>query len=75
MGNNNTAGGKSRRDFLSIFSLHDKKAAAPEMVKMLTPDGKLVTVDKAILEKVMNNKKASHQEIFDWMENPSKENQ
>ena len=75
MGNNNSTGGKSRRDFLSIFSLHDKKAAAPEMVKMLTPDGKLVSVDKAMLDKAMKNKKASNQEIFDWMKNPSKENQ
>lgn len=74
MGNNKTPGGTSRRDFLSLFSLTDKKTAKPEMVKMLTPDGKLVEVEKAVLDKMTKNKKATNQEIFDWMKNPSKEN-
>jgi hypothetical protein len=74
MGNNKTPGGKSRRDFLSLFSPSGKKAAAPEMVKMLTSDGKLVEVDKAMLDKVAARQKASNQQIFDWMKNPSKDN-
>lgn len=41
---------------------------------MLTPDGKLVEVDKAIYEKAVQKKKASNKEIFDWMKNPSKDN-
>lgn len=44
------------------------------MVKMLTPDGKLVEVDKAILEQAISKQKASSKDIFDWMKNPSKEN-
>lgn len=65
---------KDRRWFLSLFTATDKKTGNPEKVKMLTPDGKLVEVDKAILDKLTNQKKASNQQIYDWMENPSKEN-
>ncbi len=36
---------------------------------MLTPDGKLVEVDKAMLEKARQGKKASNSDILQWMEN------
>ena len=69
MGNN-----KSRRDFLSLFIQHDKENSANSKVKMLTADGKLVEVDKAIFEKASKKQKASNKDIYDWMKNPSKEN-
>ena len=74
MGNNKKPADKSRRDFLSMFISADKKAASSETVKMLTPDGKLVEVDKAVFDQVTGKKKASKEEILNWMENPSKEN-
>ena len=73
MGNNKTPGGKSRRDFLSLFSLKDT-TAKPEMVKMLTADGKLVEVEKSIVDKMAKKQKASNKDIYNWMDNPSKDN-
>jgi len=71
MGNNKQPADKSRRDFFS--SLLSKKENAPkEKVKMLTPDGKLVEVDKAVLDQIANKKKASNEDIYNWMDNPSK---
>ncbi len=70
MGNNNNNNDKSRRDFFA--SLLSKKET--EKIKMLTPDGKLVEVDKAVFDQVTGKKKASNEEILNWMENPSKEN-
>ena len=71
--NNNNDNAKSRRWFLSLFTAADKKATSANMVKMLTADGKIVEVDKAILEKASKKQKATNKEIFDWMDNPSKE--
>lgn len=78
MGHKQTNGEKSRRWFLSLFFSDKKEAASgekgkPQMVKMLTADGKLVEVDKELLEKAQNRFKASKKDIFDWMNNPSKE--
>lgn len=71
MGNNKQPADKSRRDFFS--SLLSKKENAPkEKVKMLTPDGKLVEVDKAVLDQITAKKKATNEDIYNWMENPSK---
>jgi hypothetical protein len=64
---------KSRRWFLSLFTAADKKPAKPGMVKMLTADGKLVEIDKAVLEAASKKQKSSNKEIYDWMNNPSKE--
>ncbi len=72
MGNNNQHDG-NRRWFLSLFASGSKKATGAERVKMLTPDGKLVEVDRVALEK-SRKQKASNKDIFDWMDNPSKEN-
>lgn len=67
----------SRRDFLkkgflaaaaaTAAPLAAKAAAPREKVKMLTPDGKLVEVDKAVLDKA-SKKKVSNKEILDWRE-------
>lgn len=68
---------KSRRWFLSLFKLADNPAETkkdnPNMVKMLTADGKLVEIDKAVLAAATKNKPSTKKEIFDWMDNPSKE--
>ncbi|MBL7702392.1 MAG: hypothetical protein JNM14_09085 [Ferruginibacter sp.] len=65
---------KSRRWFLSLFAGTNKKAADADMVKMLTADGKLVQVDRAVLEAASKKQKSANREIYDWMQNPSKEN-
>jgi len=74
MENNEKAAEKSRRWFLSLFTADDKKQAQPGMVKMLTADGKLVQIDKAVLEAASKKQKSTNKEIYDWMNNPSKEN-
>jgi hypothetical protein len=74
MGDNKKPDDRSRRWFLSLFTAADKNAAKPGMVKMLTADGKLVEIDKAVLEAASKKQKSTNKEIYDWMENPSKEN-
>ena len=74
MGNNKKSADKTRRDFLSLFLSVDKKAENPEMVKMLTADGKLVEIEKSVLDEVAKKQKSTNKEIYDWMQNPSKEN-
>ena len=68
----------SRRKFLSLgilggVSLVAGQASAEtppvsdgEKVKMLTPDGQLVEVDKSVLEKSTNRQKASNKDILSW---------
>ena len=66
MGNNQQPENKSRRLFFSKL-LNSKK----EKVKMLTADGKLVEVDKDVLDAA-SKQKVSNKEILQWMKNPSK---
>lgn len=73
MGDNNKKAAKSRRWFLSLLSPGDKKETNPEMVKMLTADGKVIEIKKSVLAAVTKNKKSSNKEIYDWMQNPSKD--
>lgn len=71
----------SRRKFLStsLFGgsaiiagkANDQFKEKEEKVKMLTPDGQLVEVDKSVLEKAVNRKKADNKSIFEWA-NPDK---
>lgn len=71
MGNENL---KSRRGFLSFGLGKDKPEESEDpMVKMLTADGQVVEVRRSILEKICSKKASSNKEIFDWMQNPSKE--
>ena len=72
MGDNKKAADKSRRWFLSLLT-SNKNAAKPGMVKMLTADGKLVQIEKTVLDNAKTNQKASNKEIYEWMQNPSKE--
>ena len=48
------------------------KTTKTETVKMLTPDGKLVEVDKSVIEKATGLKKASGKEVFEWMDQKHK---
>ncbi|MBL0274040.1 MAG: hypothetical protein IPQ06_13445 [Chitinophagaceae bacterium] len=78
MGNNNHKD-RNRRSFLSfLLSGKDNKPGTnqgnPEMVKMLTADGKLVEVSKTVLDELTKKQKATNKEIYTWMNNPSKEN-
>jgi predicted SnoaL-like aldol condensation-catalyzing enzyme len=72
MGNDKNNGQKSRRQFFSSFFSDPSKK---EKIKMLTPDGKLVEVDKAVFEEAAGKKKASNKDIYNWMKNPSKDNE
>jgi len=76
MEKNNETNDKSRRWFLSLFTAGSQKtpAAGTEMVKMLTADGKLVEVERSVLKAASKNQKAANKDIYEWMDNPSKEN-
>ncbi len=68
----------NRRGFLSLLlsgkdNIQATNQDKPEMVKMLTAEGKLVEVSKAVLDELTKKQKATNKEIFDWMNNPSKE--
>lgn len=71
MGDNKKPTDKSRRWFLTggLLDTGNKK----EMVKMLTADGKIVEIEKSVLDAAAKNKKATNQEIYQWMDNPSKD--
>ncbi|MBH2003615.1 MAG: hypothetical protein I8H66_02910 [Sphingobacteriia bacterium] len=77
---NNNQKDRSRRGFLSLLvpgkgaNISTDGKENPEMVKMLTADGRLVEVEKSILEAASKKIKSSNQEIYQWMNNPSKEN-
>lgn len=58
---------KSRRQFFSSLMGNKKE----EKIKLLTADGKLVEVDRSVLE-AGQRKKVNNQEILAWMQNPSK---
>ena len=66
MDNNKNETNRSRRSFFTGL-LNLKK----EKVKMLTADGKLVEVDKAVFDAA-NKQKVNNKEILQWMNNPSK---
>ena len=74
MGKSRTTTVRSRRWFLSLFTSVDPQVQNAQKVKMLTADGKLVEIDKAVLEAASKKQKSSNKEIYDWMKNPSKEN-
>lgn len=71
MGDNKKPTDKSRRWFLTggLLDTGNNK----EMVKMLTADGKIVEIEKSVLDAAAKNKKATNQEIYQWMDNPSKD--
>ena len=69
---------KERRGFLKsalafgagigLLGMFGKKAKAEsgEKIKLLTPDGKLVEIDKTHIEKE-SNERASNTEVREWM--------
>jgi len=73
-----TSHSSNRRKFLSLgllggAGLLSQKATAmlpiepeAEKIQMLTPDGKLVEVDKRVLDQVAEKKKAANTDILDW---------
>ena len=66
MDNNKDETRRSRRSFFTgLMNLNKEK------VKMLTADGKLVEVDKAVLDAA-SKQKVNNKEILKWMNNPSK---
>ena len=71
MGDNKKPINKSRRWFLTGGLLDAPKK---EMIKMLTADGKLVEVERSVLEAASKKQKSTNKEIYNWMNNPSKEN-
>jgi hypothetical protein len=78
--------GRSRRKFLSLSllggaGLLSQKATAmlpvqpeEETVPMLTPDGKLVQVNKHILDQMQERQKAANKDILDWTTTQTKNN-
>lgn len=50
---------------------HLKSEESPQ-IGMLTPDGKLVMVNKSVLEQNTDAKKATEKEVFDWMNDKHK---
>ena len=70
---------KNRRNFLKavissgaaatlVPPLYKLQQDKEEKVKMLTADGKLVEVNKSVLEKNAGVRKATDKEVFDWMD-------
>lgn len=68
----------SRRKFF-IFGFSENQLEKPsnvstsEMIKMLTPDGKLVEVQREQIDRIANKQRATNSEILAWMKNPSKD--
>lgn len=70
---------KKRRDFITIIlaagasigllSSFNKssKNKNTEKIKMLTTDGKLVEIDKSMIEKEITTSRASNKEVLEWM--------
>ncbi|MEQ1675851.1 MAG: hypothetical protein ABL876_04100 [Chitinophagaceae bacterium] len=71
MGNTKKSTDQSRRGFFSHFL--SKKETSTEKIKMLTAEGKLVEVDKAVFDAATKKQKATNKDIYTWMNNPSKE--
>lgn len=61
-----------RREFFSRFLSH-KQEEKSQKVKLLTKDGKLVEIDRSVLDAATNRVKADNQAIYEWMDNPSKD--
>jgi len=72
MGQHTKPDNKSRRWFLSFFLPAKDSNTPPEMVKMLTADGKLVEVEKSVFDKAQKQK-TTNKDIMEWMDNPSKD--
>jgi hypothetical protein len=47
-------------------------SSSGDKIKMLTADGKLVEVDRSVIEKATASKKATNEEVFEWMDKKHK---
>jgi hypothetical protein len=56
----------NRRDFLKLFTKPVQASIENEKIMLLTPDGKLVEVDKQIVLQAKSGSKVSNQEILTW---------
>jgi len=74
---------KSRRNFLKtaliagaaagLFSpLRNSKKKPSEKVKMLTPDGRLVEIEKSAIKKEIISTRATDNEVLEWMNSKNK---
>ncbi|MBL7733259.1 MAG: hypothetical protein JNM88_18980 [Chitinophagaceae bacterium] len=72
MGNNKKTSQQSRRDFFASLLSKTGNKKKGDTVKMLTADGKLVEVDKTVVEQAANRQKAGNKTIYNWMNNPCK---
>jgi hypothetical protein len=45
---------------------HEEKSG--NKIKMLTAEGKLVEVDESVIKKAAGSRKATNEEIFQWMD-------
>lgn len=72
MGQSKKTDNKSRRQFFSSLLSAGTESSKSEMIKMLTPDGKLVEVERSVLDQAVTRTKAGNKEIYNWMKNPSK---
>jgi len=72
MGQTKKPDNRSRRQFFSSLLSGNSSDSPTDKVKMLTPDGRLVEVDRAVFEQAANRKKADNRDIYNWMDNPSK---
>ncbi|MDH7462098.1 hypothetical protein QEG73_12445 [Chitinophagaceae bacterium 26-R-25] len=52
--------------------LHHLTSEDTSLVPMMMPDGKLVMVNKSVLEQSTVAKKATEKEVFDWMNDAHK---
>jgi phage repressor protein C with HTH and peptisase S24 domain len=59
---------------LGLVSTANKKPTSEnkEKIRMLTADGKLIEVDKSVIEKNTALKRASDKEVFEWMNKKNK---
>lgn len=72
MGQTKKDSDRSRRDFLSLFTGKQSEKNKAETTKMLTADGRLIEVDKTIVDNATKRQKATNESIYNWMKNPSK---
>ncbi len=74
----------NRRSFLKIIlsagsaigllspGKSNTKSRSSDKVKMLTADGKLVEIEKSVLDKKVRSKRATNEEVFEWMNSKHK---
>ena len=57
---------------LTLPVITKSKSKSGDKIKMLTADGKLVEVDRSVIEKATASKRATDKEVFEWMDKKHK---